>query len=56
MMYFNVYEEFATLLPTISVSLESEFWVEIDWLNFGVGWRSGDGGEGDYDSIERKIA
>ena len=41
MIYFHKDREYLVLIPTIAVSLEDEFWIEIDWLNMIIGWRSG---------------
>ena len=43
MIYFHKDREYLILIPTIAVSLEDEFWIEIDWLNIIIGWRSGKG-------------
>jgi len=46
MLYFECDREYIVLWPTVAVSLAGEFWIELDWLNFVFGWRSGDDGEG----------
>lgn len=40
MIYFHKDREYLILIPTIAISLEDEFWIEIDWLNMIIGWRT----------------
>lgn len=57
MFYFEADREYVLLWPVIAVSLTSEFWIEVDWLNFVFGWRSGDdSGHGHHNKVECKSA
>jgi len=43
MFYFHADKDYIIILPTIAFSFRGEFWIEIDWLNMIIGWRSGKG-------------
>lgn len=45
MMYFEHDKEYVIIWPAVAVSLANEFWIGLAWLNFEVGWRSGDDGD-----------
>lgn len=51
MFYIEMNQPHVVLLPTVAIGLDSEFWVGICWLNLEFGWRSGDGGEGDFEGV-----
>jgi hypothetical protein len=54
MVYFEADRDYVILWPTIAISLTGEFWIELDWLNFVLGWRTGDdGGHGSHDRVEK---
>lgn len=55
MFYFIADRDYVIIIPTIAVSLDAEFWIEIDWLNFSAGWRTGDGGHGEDEQVEGKL-
>lgn len=54
MFYFEAYKEHVFVWPALAVSLSDEFWIGIGWLNFEIGWRSGDGGSEDGHFSESK--
>jgi len=45
MIYLERDKPYVMLWPAIAVSLADEFWVGLTWLNFEIGWRSGDDGD-----------
>jgi hypothetical protein len=47
MIYFETDKEHCFLWPVVAVSLGDEFWLGLGWLNFELGWRSGDDGDGE---------
>jgi len=36
----------------IAISLQEEFWIGINWLQYEMGWRSGDGGDGEHNDLQ----
>ena len=44
MFYFEKDKEYLIIIPTVAFSTKGEFWIEVDWLNFIFGWRSGNNG------------
>lgn len=55
MIYFETNQPHCLIWPVIAVGMGPEFWIGIGWLNFEIGYRSGDGGEGDETSNTPKV-
>ena len=55
MIYFEKDQPHCILFPTIAIGMGPEFWVGLAWLNLEIGYRSGDGGEGDETSNAPKV-
>lgn len=56
MMYFEHDKEYIMLWPAIAISLADEFWIGLAWLNFELGWRNGDDGDGEKEpKLEGKL-
>jgi len=49
MIYFENDQPHFAVWPYLALGLEGEFWIGLGWLNFELGWRSGDGGDGERD-------
>lgn len=49
MIYFECDQDHCLVWPVLAVSVRGEFWIGLGWLNFEIGWRSGDDGETEED-------
>ena len=54
MIYFEHDQDHWLVWPVLAIGLKDEFWIGIGWLNFEIGWRSGDGGWGDEAKLREK--
>jgi hypothetical protein len=50
--YFIDDHDYLSLWPVIAVSLQEEFWIGVNWLQYEMGWRSGDGGDGEHNDLQ----
>lgn len=52
MAYFEQGKDYYAVWPYLAISIHGEFWIEIGWLDFAVGWRNADdGGHGNKDPL-----
>ena len=47
MIYFVHDQQHCLLWPVLAVGWADDFWIGLGWLDFEIGWRTGEGGDSD---------